>query len=188
MPPKSSSCVCLHQPPAEKRRPRFRRVWVLNSTGCNCYTKQHARVGVTACVKPMRRQEALTSIKVEWRMMERQQTQWRWQHWQVGGLLFVLCRPWGSGCSPVTQEFGFLFMFSSVFARLINFIYTSNKPLKFKAVTFRPKEFFRMSFGCAVGANHTFKTALSGFTFSVIHKIRQFDAFAVRIWQKKHEI
>lgn len=43
-------------------------------------------------------------------MMERQQTQWRWQHWQVGGLLFVLCRPWGLGCSHVTQELGFLHM------------------------------------------------------------------------------
>lgn len=91
----------------------------------------------------------------------------------------------GSGCSHVTQElgflhmlakklfeFGFLFMFSqTVFAHLINFIYTCNKRLKslLKAVAFQEKRnfvqniFFRMSFVFAVGAgeiDHTFKTAL----------------------------
>lgn len=48
--PTFSSCACLHQPPAEKSRPRLRRVWVYNSTACTAtpnnmheWEKQHVQ-------------------------------------------------------------------------------------------------------------------------------------------------
>lgn len=48
--PTFSSCACLHQPPAEKIRPRLRRVWVYNSTACTAtpnnmreWEKQHVQ-------------------------------------------------------------------------------------------------------------------------------------------------
>lgn len=48
--PTFSSCACLHQPPAERSRPRLRRVWVYNSTACTAtpnnmheWEKQHVQ-------------------------------------------------------------------------------------------------------------------------------------------------